>query len=140
MNQLELAIKFAVDAHMSQVDKANKPYILHPIAVMMKGKSETEMIIGILHDVVEDCNITERILYDAGFDEDIVDAVLAISRIPGETFFDYIERCKQNPLARQVKIYDLEHNMSPERQASLPLDVQIGLMKRYTKAMEIVKF
>ncbi len=56
---LNKAIKIAVLAHESQIDKAGKPYILHPLRVMLKGTDEEEMICGVLHDVLEDSEITE---------------------------------------------------------------------------------
>ena len=49
---LEKAIEIAVEAHRGQLDKAGKIYILHPMRVMLRGKNETEMIVGILHDTV----------------------------------------------------------------------------------------
>jgi len=52
---LEKAIKIAVEAHMGQVDKGGNPYILHPLRVMLSLNSEEERIVGVLHDVVEDC-------------------------------------------------------------------------------------
>jgi len=52
---LEKAIKIALEAHIGQVDKGGNPYILHPLRVMLSLNSEEERIVGVLHDVVEDC-------------------------------------------------------------------------------------
>jgi (p)ppGpp synthase/HD superfamily hydrolase len=52
---LEKAIKIALEAHIGQVDKGGNPYILHPLRVMLPLNSEEERIVGVLHDVVEDC-------------------------------------------------------------------------------------
>ena len=51
---LEKAIGIAVHVHNGQVDKAGKPYILHPIRIMMKMEKIEEMIAAVLHDVIED--------------------------------------------------------------------------------------
>ena len=52
---LENAIKIAVEAHAGQVDKGGSPYILHPLRVMLSLDREEERIVGVLHDVMEDC-------------------------------------------------------------------------------------
>lgn len=51
---LEKAISISVAAHKGQIDKADKPYILHPLRLMLKMQTENEMIAAVLHDVVED--------------------------------------------------------------------------------------
>ncbi len=61
MSNLQKAISIAVEAHKGQTDKGGSPYILHPLRVMMSLETEEEMIVGVLHDVVEDCA-------DKGFD------------------------------------------------------------------------
>ena len=73
---LEKAIKIAVDAHTGQFDKGNNPYILHPLRVMLSLDKEEEQIVGILHDVVEDCDDwTYERLQSVGFSENILDAL-----------------------------------------------------------------
>ena len=52
---LEKAIKIAAEAHTGQVDKGGNPYILHPLRVMLSLNTEEERVVGVLHDVVEDC-------------------------------------------------------------------------------------
>lgn len=72
MSLLERAIEIAVTAHKGQVDKANKPYILHPLRLMFKMQSENEMIAAVLHDVVEDTDWTIEKLEDEGFSEEVI--------------------------------------------------------------------
>lgn len=55
LNRLEEAINFAVWAHRGQLDKVGRPYILHPLHVMLQMNTESERIIAVLHDVLEDC-------------------------------------------------------------------------------------
>lgn len=72
---LEKAIEIAVEAHRGQLDKAGKIYILHPLRVMLRGRDETEMIVGILHDVVEDTPVTLDMLRLEGFSKEVLDAL-----------------------------------------------------------------
>ena len=108
---LEKAIAIAVNAHRGQQDKAGKPYILHPLRVMNMGKTEEEMICGVLHDVIEDTDLTLENLRQEGYTEEIVNAVDAISRRDGECYDDFIERIATNHLATRVKLNDLIDNM-----------------------------
>lgn len=75
MSLLERAIEIAVTAHKDQVDKASKPYILHPLRLMFKMQTENEMIAAVLHDVVEDMDWTIEKLVVEGFDEEVITAV-----------------------------------------------------------------
>ena len=112
---LERAIEIAVEAHRGQIDKAGKIYILHPIRVMLRGKNETEQIVGILHDVVEDTPVTLDSLRLEGFPDEIINALSCITKENGEEYGHFIDRVMTNPLATQVKLYDLEDNMNRDR-------------------------
>lgn len=111
---IEHALQFAVEMHAGQVDKAGRPYILHPLRVMMAQEDDTHRIVAILHDVAEDCNVgfdTIAMLCDTAAFE----AILAITKIDGEPYHAYIRRVKANPIARKVKIADIRDNMDPSR-------------------------
>ena len=112
---LEKAIEIAVEAHRGQLDKAGKIYILHPMRVMLRGKNETEMIIGILHDVVEDTPVTLDMLRTEGFSEEVIDALTCLTKEKGEDYGHFIDRVLTNPLATQVKLYDIEDNLNRDR-------------------------
>ena len=75
MATLEKAIAIAARAHAGQVDKAGQPYILHSIRVMLRMGSEAERITGVLHDVIEDSDVTLEDLRDEGFDAAILEAL-----------------------------------------------------------------
>ena len=79
MSSLERAIEIAVSAHKGQKDKADKPYILHPLRLMFKMNSENEMIAAVLHDVVEDTDWTIEKLEAEGFNEEVITAVKLIN-------------------------------------------------------------
>lgn len=109
------AIAIAAKAHEGQIDKAGKAYILHTLRVMMKMDTEEAMIIAVLHDTVEDTNVTIESLRQEGFSENILTAVDALTRKQPEPYTDFIERIKMNPLAIEVKIADLEDNSDLSR-------------------------
>lgn len=112
---LEKAIAIAVESHRGQLDKAGKIYILHPMRVMLRGKNETEMIVGILHDVVEDTPITIEMLQLEGFSDEVLAALDCITKHPNEDYGDFIDRVLTNPLSTQVKLYDMEDNLNRDR-------------------------
>ena len=80
MDKIELAIRIALDAHQGQKDKANAPYILHPLRVMLKMKDAVGMLTAILHDVLEDSNYTAEDLLKQGMPDIVVDAVRCLSK------------------------------------------------------------
>lgn len=131
---LNRAIEFAHNAHKDQLDKEGLPAILHPIAVMNRMESELEKIIAILHDTVEDCDVSVLDIRQA-FGIVVSNAVDAISRREGEKYFDYIQRCKQNIWARKVKIADIEINA----QRGINLPDYHSMLKRYNKALVILR-
>ena len=134
---LEKAIEIAVEAHRGQIDKAGKIYILHPIRVMLRGQNEREQIVGILHDVVEDTPVTLDMLRTEGFSEEILDAISCITRNNGEDYGDFINRVLTNPLATQVKLYDLEDNMNRER-IPFPTEKDNERFTKYEKYHKVV--
>lgn len=113
---LDKAILIAAQAHLGQKDKYELPYILHPLRMALRFRSETEMIVAVLHDVVEDnpdWNFDR--LRQEGFSEEIIQAVDHLTRRAEETYEEFTERAGKNPLARKVKLADLEDNMDMKR-------------------------
>ncbi len=137
MTSIEKALKIALDAHKGQLDKAGKPYILHPLRIMAKMPTEELMIIALLHDVVEDSAYTLEDLRRKGFSERIVDAVDYLTRRDGEAYDAYILRAKQNPLAIPVKLADLEDNMDIRRLDQVR-EQDIGRFQKYLQAYHIL--
>lgn len=133
MPTLEDAIALAASAHAGQRDKMGEPYILHPIRVMLRLKTEDERTVAILHDVVEDTHVTLDELRRLGYSEEIVQAVELLSRREGETYAEFIERVRPNALATRVKLADLEDNMDLRRQIKLG-DHEIERLTRYFRA------
>lgn len=138
MPTLEDAIALAVEAHRGRVDKAGQPYILHPLRVMFRLQTETERIVGVLHDVVEDSRYTLDDLRSMGYGEEIVQAVDCLTRRENERYDALIERAAANPLARRVKRADLEDNMDIRRYDTLSQDI-LERLPRYHRAWRRLK-
>ncbi len=137
MGTLEDAIQIAAEAHKGQPDKAGAPYILHPLRMMMRMKSESEMITAILHDVVEDTDWTIEKLREKGFSEEVLEAVECVTNREGESYEQFIERAGKNPIARQVKIADLEDNMNIQRIGEIsPKDLE--RLGKYHKSWSVL--
>ena len=107
MNNYELVLKIATEAHKGQVDKVGVPYINHPLTVASLVDTEEEKIVALLHDTIEDTNITEQDLIDYGFPNEIVEAVKLLTHNKNVPYMDYVAKIKDNELARKVKIADL---------------------------------
>ena len=132
---LEKAIRIAVNAHANQFDKAGAPYILHPIRVMNGVKKVLEKIVGVLHDVVEDTNITIEDLEKEGCPSEALEAIDALTRRIGESYTDFILRIKENEIARKIKIVDLRDNSDLFRLHEIE-EKHLSLIKRYHAAMK----
>ena len=104
-----LASKIAYKAHEGQTDKAGVPYIFHPIHIAEQMDSEESCVVALLHDVVEDSDITLEIL-SKYFNDDIIAALRVLTKKENDDYVMYIKRVKTNKLATKVKIKDLEHN------------------------------
>lgn len=135
VNLLEKAITIATKAHEGQVDKGGNQYILHPLAVMMKCNEYDEKIVAVLHDVIEDTNVTVEELIKEGFSEKIIEAILSLTRKEDESYVDFIKRCKQNPIGKIVKIADIDSNMDISRIPN-PTEEDIERVEKYRKAKD----
>lgn len=141
MSTLERAIQIATQAHAGQIDKAGEPYILHPLRVMFNMETIEQKIVAVLHDVVEDCKdkgwTLER-LEKEGFNQNVLDAVKAVSKVDGEELESYLKRVESNRLALAVKLKDLKDNMDMTR-ISNPTDKDLDRIRRYTSTLQRLK-
>ena len=128
------AIDIAYDAHHGQKDKAGRPYFLHPVIVAQSMDTEAETCVALLHDVVEDTDVTVADLREI-FPAEITDAVDVLTHKPGISYEDYVRGIKANPIARKVKLADLAHNMDTTRMPDSGYDTR---MKKYERAREIL--
>lgn len=114
MNHLERAVRVAVDAHEEQTDKAGATYIRHPLRLMEQMDTEHARVVAVLHDVVEDAEYTSEDI-EKDFDTDVRKAVDALTKRDDESYMEFIERVDDHPVARRVKIADLEDNLDLTR-------------------------
>lgn len=138
MANLEKAIFIALEAHRNQKDKAGETYILHPLRLMVKMDSETEMTAAVLHDVLEDSSWTPEDLRKEGFSEEVLSVLECLTRRADESYEEFIERLKLNPTACKVKIADLEDNMAMKR-ISEPTEKDWERLKKYHRAWSVLK-
>jgi len=106
------AINIMLEKHRGQVDRGGMPYYGHLIRVSRNVLAGKQKIVALLHDTIEDTDVTAEYLLEQGFPEEIVAAVVAISRREGESYEDFIDRVAANPLARVVKLADLKDNLN----------------------------
>lgn len=112
---IEDAILLAVTAHRGQRDRAGQPYVLHPLRVMMRLDGLHERMAAVLHDVVEDTEHSLESLRALGYPEPVLAALDCLTRRGGESYEEFVERILDDPLARRVKLADLEDNMDVRR-------------------------
>jgi (p)ppGpp synthase/HD superfamily hydrolase len=112
---IEKALEIAAKAHNGVKDKQGEPYILHPIRVMMGVDGESARIVGVLHDVVEDTEVTIDDIKAEGFSDEVLAALALVTHAADQSYADYVVACKANDIARQVKLSDLRDNSSLNR-------------------------
>lgn len=123
MPDYDLAIFVAMNALIGQTDKSGAAYGHHLINVSRHNTdSEAKMIIGILHDLVEDSDWELADLTAIGFSNRIVKGVAGVTHRKGEKYFDSIERCSLNADSVDVKLKDNRHNLDGSRNNWLPTE------------------
>jgi (p)ppGpp synthase/HD superfamily hydrolase len=134
MPTLEDAIALAVEKHRGQTDKGGRPYILHPLRVMFRLEGDIERMVAVLHDVVEDSDVSFADLRRMGYSEEVIAALDGVTRRSEETYEEFVERSLQNPISRRVKQADLEDNMDARRLPDAPTPPDLERIGRYRRA------
>ncbi len=124
MATLEKAIELAARYHAGQKDKEGLPYVTHPLRVMQRVSGEDAQIVAVLHDTLEDTQLTEADLRREGFSEEIVAAVKAVTHAKDEPYADYVVRLAKLDVPRRVKLADLEDNARLDRALVRPHQIQ----------------
>lgn len=132
---IEIAISIALKAHKGQVDKGGNPYILHPLAVMNRVETIEEKIVAVLHDVVEDTEVTIDQLRETGFSEEILEAMNLLTRAKEDSYEEFIDKTLKNRIARNVKIADIKENMNLSRIQD-PSEQDYMRIEKYKRALE----
>jgi len=135
---VERAIEIAAAAHAGQLDKSGAPYIFHPLRVMLAVHTPHERMAAVLHDVVEDTHITLARLESEGFPPEVIAAVEALTKRPGESRLDAAKRAAVNPIARKVKMADVTDNMNLGRIAN-PTEKDFARLREYEQVLQILR-
>ena len=132
---LRRAVAIAEQQHAGQVDKAGQPYIEHPKRVMQAMENDAERIVAILHDVIEDGDVTLAQLAAEGFPHNLLAALDAVTRRQDETYEAFVARAAADPIGRRVKRADLRDNADLTRIAS-PTAADLARTEKYRRALE----
>lgn len=130
------AMIIAYNAHKNQVDKSGVPYIYHPIHVAEQMDTEVECIVALLHDVVEDTDVTFEQL-KSEFPSEIIDILKLLTKTKDIDYCEYINKVKENTVARKVKIADIEHNLDRSR-LDIITDKDIKREEKYKNALSML--
>jgi (p)ppGpp synthase/HD superfamily hydrolase len=134
---LTQAVELARQAHDSQVDKAGKPYIEHPLRVMKTLARVEDKIVAVLHDAIEDSDLTLEDLQRLGFPENIIDAIDAITKRANENYHNYLQRVMSNQISLRVKIADMKDNMDETRIPN-PSEKDYRRLQKYQQTLPLL--
>lgn len=114
MKKLEQAIQVATSLHSGQYRWDGKPYIIHPLSVMQRlinkwVNDETTLCCAVLHDVLEDTDVTEDFLLKM-FWQNVLNVLQLLTHNKNVPYEEYIDKIKEDVIARQVKLADIEDN------------------------------
>ena len=134
------AMCICFEAHKNQTDKSGVPYVFHPWHLAEQMHTEYEVCTALLHDVLEDTDMTPDDLRQQGFPEEVITALLYMTHEDGVPYMDYVKKIRENPIAAAVKKADLAHNSDLTRFAGMPLKEKDWIRKeKYRKAMELLE-
>lgn len=131
------AMVIAYNAHINQIDKAGVPYIFHPIHLAEQMETEKECIIALLHDVVEDTDVTFDQL-EKEFSNDIIEILKLLTHDKNIDYMEYIKAIKKNPIAKKIKIVDIIHNADETRLDKIT-ERDILRRDKYKEALKILR-
>ena len=132
------ALKLCFDVHKEQVDKSGLPYVFHPFHLAEQMETEDTTIVALLHDVVEDSDLTLVDLRQIGFGDTVIAALALLTHDPAVEYMDYVRAIKDNPIARAVKLADLRHNSDLTRLDTLD-EKALARREKYLQAMTLLK-
>lgn len=134
----EKALGICLAAHAEQVDLAGNPYYEHPVHLAEQMDDEATTCAALLHDVIEDTDTTLDDITLAGMPDAVVEAVGLLTHKRGTPYMDYIEGLADNPIAKKVKLADLEHNSDLSRLPEVT-ERDLKRIEKYKRAIELLK-
>lgn len=137
---LDKMLVLATTKFAGKLDKGGAPYILHCLKVMYYVKSDDEelQVIALGHDLVEDTDVTYVDLRAMGFTERVIVGIRAMTKVPGETNDEYMERIKACPDAIRTKLADLRHNSDIRRLKGVT-EKDVKRIEKYHKMYLVLK-
>lgn len=133
---LDKAAAICVAKHAGQRDKTGNAYFQHPMRVAMRCRTDEEKMVALLHDTIEDTDVTLEFLLAEGFPQTVVEGILSVTKCEGETYEAFVARAKKDPLGRIVKLHDLEDNLDVLRLTEL----DAAMTSRYNKYLKAYRF
>ncbi len=133
----KLALKISFEAHKNQLDKSGMPYVYHPFHLAEQMTDEASTCVALLHDTVEDTDMTLDDLRGYGFGEDIISAIALMTHDDAVPYMDYVRKIKSNPIARAVKLADLRHNSDLSRLDTVD-EKALARAEKYAEAIRIL--
>lgn len=131
------AMKIAYTAHHGQLDKGGLPYIFHPYHLAEQMDDEISCCAALLHDVVEDTDVTMEELA-AEFPGAVIDVLMLLTHREEVPYSDYVRAIKGNPIAVKIKLADIAHNSDQSRCSNLSPEQILYFQKKYAKAKAIL--
>ena len=132
------AIRLMFDLHKEQTDKSGLPYVFHPWHVAESMDDEITATVALLHDAVEDTDLTLEDVREAGFPEEVVAALGCMMHDDSVDYMDYVRARAPNAVARKVKLADLRHNADITR-LDAPTEKDLARREKYLKAIELLE-
>ena len=132
------AIRLMFDLHKEQTDKSGLPYVFHPWHVAESMDDEIAATVALLHDAVEDTDLTLEGVREAGFPEEVVAALGCMTHDDSVDYMDYVRALAPNAVARKVKLADLRHNADITR-LDAPTEKDLARREKYLKAIELLE-
>ena len=120
--------------HKDQKDRSGLPYVFHPWHVAESMDDELSTVVALLHDSIEDTDVTLEDLREEGFPEDALEALSLMTHEDDVDYFDYVKQLAVNPIARKVKLSDLRHNSDLSRLNDVK-EKDIERREKYLKAI-----
>ena len=133
------AMQIAYAAHHGQLDYNGIPYIFHPIHLAEQMDDEISCCAALLHDVVEDTDVTMEHLARE-FPEEVIAVLKLLTHKKDVPYFDYVRSIKHHPIAKKIKLADIAHNCDQTRCVGSDLtEEQLAYFReKYRKARQIL--
>lgn len=135
----DIALQIAIRVHKGQTDKSGRDYVMHPIRVSERCKEPRAKIVALLHDTIEDTDVTPEYLQSQGFPEEIIEGILSVTRKEGESYEAFVRRAAENTIGKEVKKADLEDNMDIRRLAEIT-DDDVKRLRKYLMAWQYLNY